>query len=272
MNTHRPSAGLRGAGVAVVCALLSSACGVAAQPAGQATPLPVRFAATSPAQASAQIAAAQATADADPKNVDAWRLLGNALSAAAAGEADAAARRSRYDAAIAAYQRALELQPANAAVLHNLGTAHLQLGDLASARKNFEAALAVEADDPTTLYMLGTIYLQEDPFGSPQTNQRAREKFEAAVRIDPKLAVAYVGLAQVYFNEGDTARALENARRGVELSGEDVDPYTYWQLAQAQCASGDAAAGAETLNRILAIGAPNEMFIQQVRLMLESCK
>jgi tetratricopeptide (TPR) repeat protein len=258
---------------AALGALLLSGCDAAARPSAIGTPFPVRIAATTVnQQMPPAVATAQAAADASPNDPDASYRLGNALSIAASEEPDAALRRTYFEGAITAYKRALELKPADAAVLHNLGTAYLQIGDLATAARQFEAALAIDDSDPKTLYMVGTIYLQQDQYGSPQTNLRAREKFEAALRIDPTLAVAYVGLAQISINEGDAAGALENARKGVELSGDAVDPFTYWQLAQAQCATGDIAGGTETLNKILAANVPNDAFNQQVRMLMDACK
>ncbi len=261
--------------MAVACALLLLAgCGVDAQPLSNTTSLPVNYApdATVADLNSGAIATAQAAVDARPQDAAAWYQLGNAISVSAAEISDDNLRQASYNKAIAAYLRALELNPTDGAAMHNLGTAYLQIGKLADARKQFEVALTVDAQDPKTLYMLGTIYLQEDPFGSSQSNQRAREKFEAALKADPKLAVAHVGLAQVYLNEGNGAQALENARKGVELSGDQVDPFTYWQLAQAQCATGDAAGGTETLQRILAAAVPNAMFNEQVRSLMSVCK
>jgi tetratricopeptide (TPR) repeat protein len=260
--------------LAVACALLLAGCGSEAQPLTNTTSLPINYApsATVADLNGGAIATAQAAVDAKPQDAAAWYRLGNALSVAANEITDNNLRQASYNKAIAAYLRALELDPADGAAMHNLGTAYLQIGKLADARKQFETALTVDAQDPKTLYMLGTIYLQEDPFGSSQSNQRAREKFEAALQADPKLAVAHVGLAQVYLNEGNGAQALENARKGVELSGDQVDPFTYWQLAQAQCATGDAAGGTETLQRILAAAVPNAMFNDQVRSLMSVCK
>lgn len=257
--------------VVATCALLLVGCAAQAGPMTTATATPTQ----SPGAAvdsSTAVATAQAAVDAAPQDAKAWYKLGNAHSIAASAIADNNLRQAGFNSAIAAYLRAIELDPADAAAIHNLGTIYLQLGQLADARQQLERALALDANDPKTLYMLGTIYLQEDRFGSAQTNQRAYEKFQAALKADPNLAVAYVGLAQVYLNEGNAPQALESARRGVELSGASVDPFTYWQLAQAQCATGDAAGGSATLQRILDAAVPNDAFNEQVRTLMSMCK
>ncbi|MCX6019656.1 MAG: tetratricopeptide repeat protein [Chloroflexi bacterium] len=270
---------------AAVCACVLCGCAAApATPSLQATILASTPNATAVKRAEAAATAigaqdyaraitqAQAAVDADPNASMAWYQLGNAHSYAASVAADVQQRDSYYTEAIRAYERAAELNTTDGAILHNLGTAYLQNGRLTDAQKAFERALTIDPADPKTLYMLGTIYLLETAQNTPQANQRAREKFEQALQSDPGLAVAYIGLAQVYINEGDAGHALDNARRGVELSGNQVDPFSYWQLAQAQCAMKDAKGGAETLQRILAANVPNDAFNQQVRSLLNTCK
>ncbi len=218
------------------------------------------------------IAEAEAAVIADGNASGAHYALGNAYNQAAAFEPDSAKRADYFNRALNAFQKALAINGSNADARHNLGTVYFQLGQFNEARKEFEAALAIDPNDAKTHYMLGTLYLQEDPTLSPQAQAKAQAEFETALKNDPKLAEAYVGLAQIYLTKGEKARALEHAQKGVELSGANVDPFTYWQLAQAQCANNDKEAGSATIEKVRAANVPDPNFMQQVLKLASTCR
>lgn len=218
------------------------------------------------------IAAAQEAVNADPASSGTHYILGNAFNQAGGSEADPSKRADYFSKAIAAYQKAISINGANGDARHNLGTVYLQLGQIDNARAQFEAALKTDPNDSKTHYMLGTIYLQDDPARSPQSLTRAESEFLTALSLDAKLAEAYVGLAQVFLSKGDPTKALENAKKGVDLSAPNVDPFSYWQLAQAQCATGDKAGGSATLQKVIAAGVPDPNFNQEVQRLVASCR
>ncbi len=218
------------------------------------------------------VAAAQEAVNADPASSGTHYILGNAFNQAGGTEGDPAKRADYFSKAIAEYQKAISINGANGDARHNLGTVYLQLGQIDNARAQFEAALKTDPNDSKTHYMLGTIYLQDDPARSPQSLSRAESEFLTALSLDAKLAEAYVGLAQVFLSKGDPAKALENAKKGVDLSAPNVDPFSYWQLAQAQCATGDKAGGSATLQKVIAAGVPDPNFNQEVQRLVASCQ
>jgi tetratricopeptide (TPR) repeat protein len=218
------------------------------------------------------IAEAEAAVAADPGTSNTHYALGNAFNQAASTERDSTKRSDYMNKSIAAYLQAIAVNGQNADARHNLGTVYYQLRQLKEAQAQFEAALSIDPNDAKTHYMLGTIYLQDDPAQSPQSQVRAQAEFEAALKQNPQLAEAYVGLAQIHLNKGESAKALENAKRGVELSGANVHVFTYWQLAQAQCASGDKAGGQATLERVRAANEPDTDFNRQVLNLATSCR
>ncbi len=218
------------------------------------------------------IAAAQEAVGLDPASSGTHYILGNAFNQAGGSEGDAAKRADYFAKAIAAYQKAISINGANGDARHNLGTVYLQIGQIDNARAQFEATLKADPNDAKTHYMLGTIFLQDDPARSPQSLSRAESEFLTALSLDAKLAEAYVGLAQVFLSKGDPAKALENAKKGVDLSGPNVDPFSYWQLAQAQCATGDKAGGSATLQKVIAASVPDPNFNQEVQRLVASCR
>jgi len=88
-----------------------------------------------------------------------------------------------YQAALTAFQSALELQPQSAELLVWLGTTCLKIGDAATAAGNAEAAKAA--------------------------NEQAKQHLEAAVGVDPALGLAWNNLGKAYYELGD----LDNAER-----------------------------------------------------------
>jgi tetratricopeptide (TPR) repeat protein len=218
------------------------------------------------------IAEAEAAVIADAAASGTQYALGNAYNQAAAFELDSAKRAEYFNRSVAAFQKALAINGANADARHNLGTVYFQLGQFDDARKEFEGALTIDPNDAKTHYMLGTLYLQEDPALSPQAQSKAQTEFETALKSDPNLAEAYVGLAQIFLTKGDKVKALENAQKGVSLSGANVDPFTYWQLAQAQCANGEKDAGSATIEKVRAANVPDPKFMEQVLRLASSCR
>lgn len=79
-------------------------------------------------------------AEASPRDGDAWYRLGNALF-----------DNRRYDEALAAYERTLEVEPGHVGALCNSGLCHRYAGNMAAAAAAYERALAVAPDDATTL-------------------------------------------------------------------------------------------------------------------------
>lgn len=144
-----------------------------------------------------------------------WNNLGNALSAS--GEHAAASK---------ALRRALELAPDSAPIMLNLGHTLFQTGNFDDAEKILKSAAARFPDDPYPKLSLFTLYrdvgreddayeavreaarrapesapIQSD-FGQEAARRNdygvAEPAFEVALKIDPALGPAFVGLASVY--------------------------------------------------------------------------
>jgi Flp pilus assembly protein TadD len=144
-----------------------------------------------------------------------WNNLGNALSAS--GEHVAASK---------ALRRALELAPDSAPIMLNLGHTLFQTGNFDDAEKILKGAAARFPEDPYPKLSLFTLYrdvgreddayeavreaarrapdsapIQSD-FGQEAARRNdyavAEPAFEVALKIDPALGPAFVGLASVY--------------------------------------------------------------------------
>jgi tetratricopeptide (TPR) repeat protein len=148
--------------------------------------------------------------------------------------------------AITIYRKALEVLPADPAVLENLGLAYagagdptsavvyyerslaadsarplahvnwgvalLRLGDSAGAEAHYRQALALDPHEPLALLNLGNIHLLRNDPG------RAADLYRRALDGDGSLALAHFYLGQAYAMLGDRARAVAAVRQGLEFA------------------------------------------------------
>ncbi len=108
--------------------------------------------------------------------------------------------------AIAAYRRALSIDPAHPDAHVNLGRLLHEAGDAAAAEPHYEAALAARPDDAIAAFNLGVAL--EDLGRTPE----ALLAYQKAVRIDPDNADAHFNAASLAEKLGRPAEALRHLR------------------------------------------------------------
>lgn len=141
----------------------------------------------------AAVVAVKRAIDANPNHVEARTLLGwIALEV-----------RGDFDAAIAQYQKVIELHPELAQAYSNLAAAQKRKGDLAAAIANLDKALERKADFASALTTRGGIFAEQDKWGE------ARRDFEQALKLNPADDGALYGLAQALREARDYAGAQE---------------------------------------------------------------
>jgi Tfp pilus assembly protein PilF len=146
---------------------------------------------------------------------------------------------------IAAYRRALEIQPAAADIRINYGRFLEKLGRLGEALSEYQVAARERPHLATAHFNLGTAYLrsgdparaevalreaiQLDPdydqaignlgllFASTGRTDEAGEWFQRALRAAPTSAVAAANLATYYLGEGDARNAVPLFEQAVDL-------------------------------------------------------
>lgn len=155
----------------------------------------------------------------------------------------------RWDQAIRAYQKALEVRPGNAAVMVNLGLAQAysgdfhgavatlrqaialdprlplawlnlgfsldNLGDAAGAEAAYRQAVAANPSEPLAHFNLGAMLLRQGQL------QPAIDQFEQTVELQPTLLQAYDHLVQAYVAGGNGPGALSAARRWKRWAPDD---------------------------------------------------
>lgn len=111
-----------------------------------------------------------------------------------------------FDEALAAYRRAVELDPALADAHVNLGRLLHDRGEAAAAERHYREALAARPDDVTAAYNLG-VALQD--LGRLR---EAAEVYELALTLDAKLADAHYNLSGLYEELGELEAAFRHLR------------------------------------------------------------
>ena len=125
-------------------------------------------------------------------SADAWYALGYDLETTSA------------EAACAAYERALALDPELPDAHLNLGRLLHEAGDLAAAEHHYRDALALRPGDATAAFNLGVAL--EDAGRLPE----ASDAYELAIAADPRAADAHHNLAWVYERLGEPQAALRH--------------------------------------------------------------
>lgn len=113
---------------------------------------------------------------------------------------DLSLRGGNRERAIAAYEKAAQLNPTDTGSQVNLATAYLEGGKVAESERCFRWVLTIE-ENAAAYNGLGLIAIQR------QDHAAARVHFEHAVGLEPGLVEAQLNLGLIYKMSGDIARA-----------------------------------------------------------------
>jgi tetratricopeptide (TPR) repeat protein len=140
----------------------------------------------------------------DVKNVEAHKILGRNLMII-----------GRFDAAQIEFEQAIRYKPDSAESLYNLGKLHSIQDNWEPARTAFEAALRI---DPAYLEALDGLGFALEALGD---DAGAVAKYQEAIKLNEargsKFALAHVNLSAFFNRTGEPAKAIEYARKAIEL-------------------------------------------------------
>ena len=111
------------------------------------------------------------------------------------------------------YQQALELDPASAGVLVNLGTIYFQMRDWEQAEHHYRRALEVDPEYALAYFNMGNLF---DERGD---RSQALLQYLMALRLDPNYADAHYNLALLYQASGQVMRAVRHWKAYLKLDG-----------------------------------------------------
>lgn len=154
---------------------------------------------------------------------------------------DALFAQGRIGEAVAEYQRALMINPAEPNVLNSMGVCLGHLGQMDKAAEHFQKAQEAAPQDFMAYYNLGYAWLAQ---GKPN---RARQQLEKALELNPDHADTLFQLGRLSQSEGRAARAAELFARAA--AQEDCRPAVHRALGEALAADGRAAQAEEAFKK-----------------------
>jgi tetratricopeptide (TPR) repeat protein len=137
----------------------------------------------------------------------------------------------RIDDAIAAYQRAIELDPMSAYPYNGLGNIYIDLGYPDSAIAVYSRAMELAPTLTGLLNNLGTVY------GALGRTDDAIAAFRRALELDPTLAGLHNNLGNMYADLGRIDDAIAEYHYAIELAPRLVHPH--YNLATMEAAQGN---------------------------------
>ncbi len=136
----------------------------------------------------------------DPNVIDAWFMLGNEHF-----------KGGRFTEAIEQFGRALALKPDYDLAIINMANAYRRLGQDDAALAGYERYVQVDPKNAYVRYQIGEIYMDRADI------PRAEQEFALALSIEPKLASAKVATGVLAFQRGDAAGGEALLREALAL-------------------------------------------------------
>ena len=140
---------------------------------------------------------------------------GSATAWAAVGQTRFEREPLRLDGAVAAFRRAIALDPRRSDSYHHLGIALLLQGDDSAGVASMHHALAIDPERPITLTWLGHAALRQRRYAD------ARRWLDSATAVSPGFPYALSSRAVVRIYQGDTAGAQQDASAALRSSRGD---------------------------------------------------
>jgi tetratricopeptide (TPR) repeat protein len=175
------------------------------------------------------------------------------------GMAGAAERRGDIPAAVAAYQRALAIDPDYPDALSNLAGIYVRQGRIDEAQELIERALRTAPGNPRLMTNLGAIYFQKRQF------EPAAQQFERVVALDPNEREARFNLALIRYQQ----EQFDAARGHFEAVAGKGDRFNlaYYYLAVIANTSGDPARAQKLAQHFLTVYPTNDAFRSQAKTL-----
>lgn len=134
-------------------------------------------------------------------NANAWCFLGMACH-----------DQARYDEAVEAYHKAIDIQPNFPVALSNLGNTLKQQGKLVEAESTCREALRLKPDYSTAFNNLGVALVAQGRL------EEAADTFEQALALMPNDAVTHSNLSAALVRQGKYAEAEANSKQALSLN------------------------------------------------------
>ena len=130
-------------------------------------------------------------------------------------------KKGEYDLAIAAYTRAIELNPELAEAYVNRGGTYNEIGEFDKAIEDLSKAIELNPKLAEAYGNRGNAYSSKEDF------QNAIKDYNRTIELKPNLAEAYANRGNVYSRKGDFQNAIEDYNRAIELKPNLAEAYHF---------------------------------------------
>ncbi|MEC4983368.1 MAG: tetratricopeptide repeat protein [Oscillatoria sp. PMC 1068.18] len=126
-------------------------------------------------------------------------------------------REGNNQAAIADFNRALDLKPNYAAAFNNRGNAHFEIGDEDEAIADYSQAVKLESNYTAAYYNRGNAYFNLENY------QSAIADYSQAIELAPNLALAYLSRGAAFTERKEYQKAIADYTKVIQLDPSDAD-------------------------------------------------
>ncbi len=154
-------------------------------------------------------------------------------------------QQGNFKAAQESYKQTLEREPENLEAIYGMGIIFQYEEKYEDAKIYFERALSFYGENGAILNSYGVVaaHLGED--------ESARDSFEKAVQIDPKLLDAQKNLAEIYLATKEYEKGIETYQKILKQHGDDIE--SLLNVARLYFEIGDVASTRFILQKVLGI-------------------
>jgi tetratricopeptide (TPR) repeat protein len=171
---------------------------------------------------------------------------------------------SKFEAAVADFKKAVELDPFNFQAHSNLGAAFYRAGNMDSAIEHFKTALKLKPDLNTVRFNLASLFLKTARW------EEAIRHFEEGMKHQSPTAKILTNLAFAFQKTGNFEKSADAYKKAIEL--DNKDPGNYYNLAITLVKINRRAEAMQLLQRSLNDVPEGTPGLQNLRDLLERLK
>lgn len=177
-------------------------------------------------------------------------------------EANQLLEQKKYPEAIAKYEEILAAEPTLYQIHYNIGSAQREMGDLDKAAASFHKVLEQEANNTSSLVALGDVLVAQGKLDEAVTY------FEKAIGQTTDEVIPF-NVAEIYFNQGNTAKALEYYQTAATRKPDWPEPHL--KMGYAHLNAGNMEQAIASFEKVVAV-APDSPQAQMAQAALSSLK
>jgi tetratricopeptide (TPR) repeat protein len=175
---------------------------------------------------------------------------------------ESAPEQKQYPEAIAKYEELLAAEPTLYQIYYNIGTAQREMGELDKAAASFQKVLDQEANNTSALIAKGDVLVAQGKLDEAVTY------FEKAIGQTTDEVIPF-NVAEIYFNQGNTAKALEYYQTAATRKPDWPEPHL--KMGYANLNAGNMDAAIASFEQVVAV-APDSPQAQLAQAALSSLK